>query len=134
MTVLQLIRLRKVKVHTLKLAASLLQVVLSRLRLRFSRTHSGNGLGLGGLKLFRYGHQKSLSDRPNPHVEGIAFFKDPSRGGGFYRMKMSICKSSMESSAALQVSYSHFMHFILYIYIVSVFRPSVLDIDYSIFM
>ena len=64
----------------------------------------GNGLGLGGIKLYRHGHQKSASDRPNPHVEGLAFFKDQSKGGGYYRMKMSICHSSCEADVSMQVS------------------------------
>ncbi len=67
---------------------------------------AGNGLGLGGLKLYRLGHQKSASDRENPHSEGLAFYKNggiASSAGGYYRMKMGICKSATESEASMQV-------------------------------
>ena len=68
------------------------------------RSASGNGgLGLGGMKVFRHGHQSSSAAVPNPHVEGVAFFKDPSKGGGYYRMKMSICASAFELDASMQV-------------------------------
>ena len=67
---------------------------------------AGNGLGLGGLKLYRLGHQKSASDRENPHSEGLAFYKNggiASSAGGYYRLKMGICKSATESEASMQV-------------------------------
>ena len=66
----------------------------------------GNGLGLGGIKLYRHGHQKSASDRENPHSEGLAFYKNggiASSAGGYYRLKMGICKSATESEASMQV-------------------------------
>ena len=70
------------------------------------RSASGNGgLGLGGMEVFRHGHQSEVSrsrGEPNPHGEGLSFFKDSSRGG-YYRMKMSICASAFESDACLQV-------------------------------
>ncbi len=53
--------------------------------------------------MYRHGHQSSSSAVPNPHVEGVAFFKDPSKGGGYYRMKMSICDSAFETDACMQV-------------------------------
>jgi hypothetical protein len=67
------------------------------------RSASGNGLGLGGMKEFRHGHQSSSMGDPNPHGEGLSFFKGSNRGGGYYRMKMSICASAFESDACLQV-------------------------------
>ena len=67
------------------------------------RSASGNGLGLGGMKVFRHGHQSSSMGDPNPHGEGLSFFKGSNRGGGYYRMKMSICASAFESDACLQV-------------------------------
>jgi len=63
----------------------------------------GNGLGLGGMKVFRHGHQSSSIGDPNPHGEGLSFFKGSNRGGGYYRMKMSICASAFESDACAQM-------------------------------
>jgi len=73
---------------------------------RLLHISAGNGLGLGGLKLYRLGHQKSASDRENPHSEGLAFYKNggvASSAGGYYRLKMGICKSATESEASMQV-------------------------------
>jgi hypothetical protein len=68
------------------------------------RSASGNGgLGLGGMKEFRHGKLDLERPAPNPHAEGLSFFQDSNRGGGYYRMKMSICASAFESDACLQV-------------------------------
>jgi hypothetical protein len=97
-TLLELTRSRRCKVRLLMLRP------LTPLSAPCLPSALGNGgLGLGGMKVFRHGHQSSSMGDPNPHGEGLSFFKDSNRGGGYYRMKMSICASAFESDACMQV-------------------------------
>ena len=96
-TLLELTRSRRCKVRLLMLRP------FTPSSAQCLRSASGNGLGLGGMKVFRHGHQSSSIGDPNPHGEGLSFFKGSNRGGGYYRMKMSICASAFESDACLQV-------------------------------